>query len=796
MNKKYKKKLILLDAHAIIHRAYHALPDFSNSKGEPTGALYGIITMILKIAADFKPEYIVACYDLPGKTFRHEAYDQYKGSRKKSDDDLKTQLESSRKVMKAFNIPMYDEPGFEADDMLGTLVEQITHEKSFEDIEIIIASGDMDTLQLAHNDRVRVFTLKKGINDTVLYDEQAVMDRFGFGPALLPDYKGLRGDASDNIPGVPGIGEKTATTLITNFGTLESLYKKLKSKDGEKIFLDLGITPRFIGLLKEHEEGALFSKMLAVIRRDAPVVFEEPKNVWRESLDFSEIEKVMGEYEFRALWKRIKEIFGLEESGAVTPIEEVAPDELYETGIGLWLLNSEITEPKLDDILHHTHTKTFAEAKKKILADLKEKKLEKIYTEIELPLVPIIKEMSDYGILIDRDYFEKLSKDYHVELSKLEEKIYALAGMEFNIKSPKQLGEVLFDKMMLTAKGLKKTAGGARSTRESELEKLRDEHEIIPLILAYREIQKLLSTYIDTLPKMAGEDGRIRARFSQAGTTTGRFSSNDPNLQNIPIKSELGKNIRNGFIAPPGSVLAAFDYSQIELRCAAILADDKTLIEIFQKGKDVHTAVAAQVFGVSEENVDYEMRRRAKVINFGIIYGMGVNALKENLGSTRGEAQEFYNQYFENFPSIREYLDKTKAFALEHGYTETLLGRRRYFPALNSKVPFLRASAERMAINAPIQGTATADIIKIATRQVHERMKKEKLDDSVKLLLQIHDELIFEVKEEVVEKALPIIKEVMEGTLENSYLKYESPVPLVVNTETGDSWGTLEEFKI
>lgn len=790
---KTKKKLVLLDAHAIIHRAYHALPDFSNSQGEPTGALYGVVSMILRIVADMKPDYIAACYDLPGKTFRHEAYEEYKGGRAKTDDALVAQLQSSRELMEGFNIPIYDEPGFEADDMLGSIVYQLRKNK---DVEIIIASGDMDTLQLVDEDQVRVFTLRKGINDTVTYDEKAVVERFGFGSDLLPDYKGLRGDPSDNIPGIPGIGEKTATQLIATFGSLEDIYKTLKKKGGEQQFLDAGIKQRVINLLKDHQEDAEFSKTLAVIRHDAPITYTLPKESWEEGLDFAQLEELMGRYEFRTLWKRIKDMFGVEgDAGAAAEEEEkIDEKELYATGIALWLLNSELTDPSLDDMLQYTGKKTFKDARAYIMNELKEKKLEKVYEHIELPIIPIIKHMEEAGILIDKKYFEKLSKDYHTELDKLEKKIYELAGTEFNIKSPKQLSEVLFDQMGLPTKGLKKTAGGARSTRESELQKLAGEHEIIDLILSYRELQKLLSTYIDTLPKLIADDGRIHARFLQAGTTTGRFSSQDPNLQNIPIKSELGKNIRNGFVAPQGSVLAAFDYSQIELRCAAILAKDPSLTKIFQEGKDVHTAVAAQVFGVTEDKVDYEMRRRAKVINFGIIYGMGVNALRQNLDSTRAEAQDFYNQYFETFPAIRDYLEETKVFAHKNGYTETLFGRRRYFPALNSHLPFIRAAAERTAINAPIQGTATADIIKLATRMVHERMQAEGLDKDVKLILQIHDELMFEITEGAVDKAVPIIRDVMESVLENSYLKFESPVPLVVNAEVGPNWGELEGY--
>lgn len=785
------QKLVLLDAHAIIHRAYHALPDFSNSKGEPTGALYGVIAMILKIVQDLEPDYIVACYDLPGKTFRHEAYDDYKAGRKAVDDGLKTQLQSSRKVMEAFNIPMYDVPGFEADDMLGTIVEQVLDKenKIAGDVEIIIASGDMDTLQLVSGKKVQAYTLRKGINDTVLYDEKAVKDRFGFGPLLLPDYKGLRGDPSDNIPGIPGIGEKTGTQLITEFGTLEDLYKKLHGKDGEQKFLDKGIKQRIINLLKEHEEGALFSKTLAEIRRDAPIEFSLPEKTWRDGIDMEKIGAMCAEYEFRTLWNRIQKLFELGEEEREEREEEVVDEcEVEKIGIAVWLLNSDMTNPGLEDILQHVGERTFTKAKEKVLAEIKEKNLQDVYEHIELPLIPIIKKMEDRGVLLDVDYFTKLSKKYHIELDALEKSIYEHAGTEFNIKSPKQLGEILFDKMQLSAKGLKKTAGGARSTRESELEKLRDASPIIGEILEYRHFQKMLSTYIDNLPLMVDDEKRLHTNLVQTGTTTGRFSSQSPNLQNIPADDEFGKAIRGGFIAEDGFELVAIDYSQIELRVTAMLSQEPEFVRVFESGEDIHSAVAAKVFGIKESEVDKDQRRKAKVINFGIIYGMGVTALQQNLGSTRKEAQEFYNQYFEQFTGLRAYLESIKTFAHKNGYTETLFGRKRYFPALQSPVQFIRASAERMAVNAPIQGTATADIIKLALIHVDEMLKKEKLDKDVFPLLQVHDELLFEIKSEKVEEAVKKIVTTMEQVMENSFLKYKTTVPLKVSVGKGKTW--------
>jgi len=396
-----KNRLILLDAHAIIHRAYHALPDFSNSKGEPTGALYGISAMLMKIVADLKPDYIVACYDLPQKTFRHEAYEGYKGTRAKTDDNLIAQIISSRKIFEAFNIPMYDAAGFEADDILGTIVDQVKKEKM--NLDIVIASGDMDTLQLVDGKHVQVFTLKKGINDTVQYDEDAVKARFGFPPKLLPDYKGLRGDPSDNIIGIAGIGEKTATDLICNLGSIEDIYKKIKKDESAVLAI---VKPRILELLKNGEEEALFSKTLATIRRDAPIAFHTPEKNFKEAIDIPKIETLFRELEFRGLIARVSTLFGVSKSADDTsgsqqeaPVD-TNPDETKRLTLALWLLNSDMNNLGFDDVVHYAGAKTFAEGKEKILSDIKEKGLSYVYEDIELPILPIIEKMEK----VDRSF--------------------------------------------------------------------------------------------------------------------------------------------------------------------------------------------------------------------------------------------------------------------------------------------------------------------------------------------------------------------------------------------------------
>jgi len=792
--KQQKKKLVLLDAHAILHRAYHALPDFSSPTGEPTGALYGVVAMLIKIIEELKPDYVAACYDLPEPTYRHEAFDAYKAGRSKTDDSLIEQINRSRDIFEAFGITIYEHKGFEADDILGTIVEQTKGEK---DLEVIIASGDMDTLQLAEKKRVQVYTLRKGIRDTIMYDEKTVKERFGFGPLLIPDYKGLRGDPSDNIPGIVGIGEKTATTLITNFGGIESIYKKLSKS--EKAFEDAGLKPRIINLLKENEEEAEFSKMLATIRRDAPVTFKVPEKTWIEKLDVEVILKLFAELGFRTLGARVQKLFGTGDVEVASEnLEVVSKKELEETALALWLLESDTTNPTLDDILAYARAKgkegDFKTAQKLIFKELKEQKLEKIYEEIELPLQEVISAMQEYGILLDTAYLKKLSTKMHKELSSLEKKIHKIVGDEFNINSPKQLGEALYDTLGLKPKTQKKTATGQRSTRESELEKLRDQHEIIEHILRYRELQKLVSTYIDNLPKLVAKDARVHTTFLQAGTTTGRMASKDPNMQNIPVRTAEGRAIRRAFVAEKGYKLVAIDYSQIELRIAAFLSEDEKLMDIFKRGEDVHTGVAVRVFGVNAEDVTADMRRRAKVINFGILYGMGVNALRKNLGedTTRAEAQEFLNAYFNTFTRLAEYLEEVKTFARSNGYTETLFGRRRYFPGITSGAPFIRAQAERMAINAPIQGTE-GDVVRIAMVRVYEHLKKQGLLDDVRMLLQVHDELVFEIRETKLKDVLPHIVSDMEEVIPK---KDRHSVPIEVEAKVGDNWEEMEKQNI
>lgn len=807
------KTLLLLDSHAIIHRAYHAVPNLQNSKGVPTGALFGIINMLFGILERFKPDAIIACYDLPHPTYRHEVYEGYKGTRKESDTALVAQIISSRKIFEALCIPMFDKPGFEADDILGTIVERSV--KEFPEYRIIIASGDMDTMQLVSKNDVIVYTLRKGITDTVTYNEEAVNLKYGFGPLQLIDFKGLRGDASDNIIGVPGVGEKTATTIIQEFGNIETLYKYLEEiKVFSKVDVRLkkaGISERFFGILTEHKDDAIFSKALATIRRDAPIDLDfEQIKPWYECVNPKAFDDLIDEYELKSIRGKLDKVIQIQtghkpvkvvddiwhELVAISDGVESKPKKeklileplTEEEKIKVWLLRSYLNEPTekdAADLLSNSGQTLDNLLKKEGVLDLFEK--------VEKPIIYILKEMHERGIKIDLAYFKKLGKEYKDYLENLQKEIWELTGgEEFNIASPKQLGVVLYDKLDIV-KGsgarIKKTAGGARSTKESELEKLVDAHPVVPKILEFREYSKLLGTYIVPFPTLVDENDRLHPNYLQMGAVTGRIACENPSIQNIPIKTALGRAIRNGFVAKNGSILVTIDYAQVELRIAAILSKDKELIEIFTKGEDIHTGVAARMYKVETSEVTPDMRRHAKTINFGILYGMGVQALAKGLGVKQTEAQEFYLNYYSTFAGLSKYLQNCKFAAERNGYTTTLFGRRRYFPEIKSPISFIKAAAERMAINAPIQGT-NADMVKMAMVNIDAWIKKNKFEDRVAIVAQVHDELIFEMDnsdEKFVESSIAHIRGVMEGILDS--IGDDKVVPIETSVKKGLSWG-------
>jgi len=842
-----KEVLVLLDAHAILHRAFHALPAFSSPQGEPTGALYGFAAFLMKVFRELKPDYIAACYDLPEPTFRHAAYEKYKAQRAKLASDLASQIRRSYDLVKAFSIPVFEHPKFEADDMLGSIVHSVRDKKN---LEVIIASGDLDTLQLVAGSRVRVYTLRKGLQDAVLYDEEKVKERYGFGPKYLPDFKGLKGDPSDNIIGIPGIGEKTASELIQKFGSLEKIFKSLKRD--KKEFLKAGVKERTLKLLEEHEEEALFSKTLAEIRLDAPVKFSLEKADWRENYKKEKAELLLKELGFSSLLARLPvgaekikeekiekspsedlgaehELFWYLEDGrtyaasrqgkvfetAFHPVSRNvffdAKKFLHEFGnklafeihsdlkIKAWLARPNLQNPSLYQVFHNFLPKEPVLEKNLISAvrrlpplsdaldrEIREKKLERVWEEIELPLIRVLYLAERRGVLMDSEFLEKFSRDLAGKLAKLEGEIYKSAGLTFNINSPRQLAEVLFEKLKLSVPKARKTPSGARSTREEELLKLREAHPVVRDILKYRELFKLKSTYLDALPRLADEGGRVHTTFLQTGTQTGRLSSAEPNLQNIPIRSELGREVRKAFLASPGFSLVSFDYSQIELRIAAILSGDEKMSRTFRDGKDIHAVTAAEIFNVKESEVTPGMRRDAKVINFGILYGMGVNALAQSMEVPRERAEEFWREYFRDFSGVADWIEKIKKEVRRQGYVQTLFGRRRYLPEIYSSAEYIQKEAERMAVNAPIQGTA-ADIAKLAMIRAQKFIDENFVLDAYQLL-QIHDELLFEVKKERIKDFVPGVRKILEGI-------YEGEIVLTAEAKVGDNWAEMKKYE-
>lgn len=786
---KKNKRLVLLDSHAILHRAYHAIPDFATSKGEPTGALYGLITMLLKSIYDFSPDYIIAARDLPGPTFRDTMFAEYKGTRAETDEPLVEQLKKAPEILKAFGVPVYSAEGFEADDVIGTIAE-IAKKKG---IDVIIATGDADMFQLVDGEKVQVYHLRQGINDLVLYDDERVRERYGFGPELVTDYKGIRGDASDNIPGVPGVGEGSATKLIESLGSLEDIYAEIEKKGVEKVAKDVGVQKRYVQLVADNKDKALFSRELATIKRDTPIDFMVPEKEWNITDHLSAIDSACDTYEFRSIKERLHgklQNLTAADIAAEEPDEDVDPGEVKEVALMLWLVNSEMASPTVQEILDYAGTKKFSDAHAFIAKKLKETgRLEEVYEHIEKPLMPVIAKMNATGVCVDKKKLQSLAKEYSTELGKIAGRIFNHAGHEFNISSPKQLAVVLYDELKITPEKQKKTSTGQRTTKEEELAKIADQHPIIEDVLQFRELQKLLSTYVDKMIELISKEGRLHAEFLQSSTVTGRMGCQNPNLQNIPIRTEYGRRIRGAFNAPRGKCLIALDYSQIELRVAAGLSRDEKLISVFKQNGDIHTAVAANVFNVPPEAVDKEMRRRAKIINFGILYGMGANALRQNLGAsvTRDEAANYLHEYFAQYPDLNAWVEKTKRDAERLGYVETVFGRRRYLPGFKSSLPMLRSQAERFAVNAPIQGTQ-ADIIKLAMVKADTMIAEKEWGEKVKLILQVHDELVYEVDESIAHEVAREIKRVMEGVAPQTEL---AGVPIVAEAKKGKDWSDM-----
>lgn len=913
---KNKEKLAIIDGNALLHRAWHALPPLTTKDGKLINAAYGFNMILLKVFKELKPDYVAVAFDKKTPTFRHEMYEEYKATREKQPEELYDQLPIIKDILKAFNIPIYEKEKYEADDLIGTICEKKSVDNP--DTESIIVTGDLDALQLVDYN-TKVFTLKRGITDTVVYDDKAVKERYDLSPEQLIDYKALRGDPSDNIPGVPGIGEKTAINLLKEFGSLGKIYEILESDLPEAKL----ITDKIKNLLIEHKDKAFMSKELATILRDAPIDFNI-KDAKFGKFDREKIVKLFQELEFKTLLNKIPktekqgDLFGKENKGEndkskkkqinsgyklinlekdfkkflqelkkqksfaldtetddidafkadllgisfcwkdgrayyvvknkgwlkkLKPILEDLNIKKYghnikydlavleqegmdvrpisfDTMVASYLLNPGSRAHKLDDLVFSELGYEMMPIKEligkgknqismsevpveevaqyscedadytwrlvqKLKPKLKEKNQLKLFKEIEMPLIPVLEEMEKNGFKLDNKFISQLSKKISQKLNDLTKKIYKMAGQEFNINSPIQLKEILFEKLKIPTYGLGKTKTGF-STAASELEKMRGRHKIIDLIIDYRELAKLKNTYLDALPKLVNpKTGRVHTNFNQTITATGRLSSSNPNLQNIPMRTETGRQIRKAFIAEKGNKIISADYSQIELRVIASIANDRKMIEAFRRGEDIHTRTAAEIWNIEPKKVSYEMRRAAKAINFGVSYGMGVFGLVQSAGISRQEAQQFIDKYFDLHSGIKKYIENTKEKAHKEGFVETLFGRRRYLPEIESSLPQMQKAAERMAINMPIQGTA-ADIIKLAMIEIYKNLPK--ICPKCKIILQVHDELVFEVPEKDIEKAAEFIKEKMESI-------YKLKAPVIVDVEVGNNWGELEEFK-
>lgn len=909
------KTFYVLDGNALLHRAWHAVPPLATKDGLIVNAVYGFTNVVEKIRYGFKPDYLCVAWDLPGKTFRHEAVESYKATREKKAPELYAQIPMIQELLLSYHVPSYSAPGFEADDVIGTIAEIVKKQN----VDVVIVTGDMDALQLV-DDHVRVLSFVKGVSETKTYNEAAVVERIGLKPEQLIDYKALRGDTSDNIAGIAGIGEKGALELIQKFGTIDGIFDALKK--GE-------VPSKFVKKLEGKEKVAEESKMLVTIIRDVPINFHINETVY-QSPNLDSLLELFRKYEFRSLLRKYStamsepemkappiddmsgsdsvassrakrsEVEGSLHSSSNSSVEmtkkielvrdlaalEPALKKIKDTVIGI-LLGTQtpdlfgtthaafaisdgthtvcVMSPSkaLLDVLHKkisraekvivhdekflmhqlgyvglgdpTHHKVFdvmiaayllnagsrsydigtilkeelgiksaelpvsysTEKDYKKLAELAQhlpalekvlrKKLheteqEYVYDQIEMPLIPVLYRMEEKGIEVDVKALGTFSKELAKNITSLEKKIRDFAGEEVNVNSPSQLAHVLFETLQLSTKHIKKTKTGF-STAASELEKLMDEHEIVPLISEYRELAKLQSTYVEALPRQVAKDGRIHTTYNQTIAATGRLSSIDPNLQNIPIRTELGREIRKAFVAAKDCVLVSADYSQIELRLVAILANDRPFIDAFNHGADIHTRTAAEVWEIAEADVSKDQRRAAKAINFGIMYGMGPRSLSRSTGLSMTEAKTFIEKYFNIHNAVREYLDTLKKKAHEDGFVQTSFGRRRYFPEIESGIQMLVASAERMAQNMPIQGTQ-ADIVKMAMLSVDGWLKQSQLKANI--LLQVHDELVLEVVREDVDIVCKGLKEMMEGVA-----KFE--VPLIVEVKAGMNWGEMEE---
>jgi DNA polymerase-1 len=880
---KNTKKFLIVDGNSLAHRAFYALPLLTNRQGVFTNAVYGFTTMLLKILAKEKSDYLAVAFDKGKVTFRHAEYEEYKAQRKSTPVELRPQFSLIKEILTAMRISYYELENYEADDLIGTL----TAAAEAQGLEIWILSGDKDVLQLV-SPHTSAFLTKKGISHLDFYDLAEVKKKYGLNPKQLIDVKGLMGDPSDNIPGVPGVGKKTALKLIQEYNSLENLLDNIDRVSGKKLQENLML----------FREQALMSKRLATIDCDAPLEFDLASCIYRTP-DYSRLLALYKELEFNSLIKDVLEqmasqeqenksierspgeisfielrtpedlevflqdIFGqgplafeveldredylkgsmvslgLAASGAAAGMEvqnESAEKEILsllrpyledperkwifhdakktlaflqkkgvslanpvgDTLIGSYLLNpgsakqdlAEISLEHLNRVLLPQEQKAREAAERAhvilhlheyLWAKLKENEMLSLYQELEIPLVKVLSAMELTGVKLDQEQLNQMERELEVGIHRLTEEIYGLAGEKFNINSPKQLGVILFEKLGLPP--LKKTKTGF-STNAAVLEELAPQHEIVAKILEFRQLVKLKTTYIDGLKELVDPaTSRVHTTYNQTITATGRLSSTEPNLQNIPVRLEQGRLLRKAFIpSEEGVLIVSADYSQIELRVLAHMSGDKNLVDAFRKKQDIHARTAAEVFGVEIDQVTREMRRRAKAVNFGIVYGISDYGLARDLGISRKEAAQYIELYFSRYPGVKEYIQRVIQEGREKGYVTTLLKRRRYLPDLFSSNRNVRAFGERTAVNTPIQGSA-ADIIKLAMLRISDAFQK--YDLAAKMILQVHDELIFEVPEKELKLVVKLIRDAMENAL-------VLDVPLEVDLRAGPNWYQLE----
>ena len=907
--------LLLIDGHSLVYRAFFAMPALTNSRGEVTNAAYGFTSMLLKALGDHRPTHAVAAFDPPGRTFRHEQDDTYKAGRKPTPDDLIPQFPWCREIVSALGIPIIEVPTFEADDVIGTL--SIQGEKA--GLDVLIVTGDLDALQLV-TPHVRVFANRRGISDTIVYDVERVFERYGFSPPLVVDFKALRGDVSDNIPGVPGIGDKTAMSLIQEHGSLEDILAAVPSMKESKVKR----------LLTEHEDQARLSKRLATIDTAMDIHLDiegsrlgpHDEAVVRELFDRLEFRSLLGrlptydnqpgsaataaataangqgmldletvvaavdvelvDHMARAedMTERLREagriavrsvVHGSARRGELVGVALCAldsPDPAYYVPIGheggnapdavvdlvgrlladesivkegydlkqellAWAARGTrfagigfdcmlaaylcittrarvpsltvlahdlcgVTEQPEETLLGSGRTRRSAAAvpvdeaasyygtwvalvpavRTALEAQLSEGELRRLFDVLEMPLVPILAAMERTGIRVDCDELAQLSGELARRIAELEEQVAETAGYTFNPGSTQQLSAFLYDGLGLAAGRRTKTG---RSTDADSLEALRSEHPVVDVILEWRQLTKLKSTYVDALPLLCSQHGRVHTSFNQAVAATGRLSSADPNLQNVPVRTAWGQRIRHAFVADPGQVLVSADYSQIELRVLAHVTGEEELIASFMRGEDIHRRTAAEVYDVDPEQVTPDQRRIAKVVNFGVVYGLSDFGLARDTGMDQEAAKAFIERYFASFPKVTHYLDRTRMHAREWGWVETFMGRRRHLPDIRAANRQLRNAAERMAVNMPIQGAA-ADIMKLAMIRCDAALTAAGV--SSRLLLQVHDELVLETPDAEVDTVVDLVREAMGGAAELA-------VPLVVDVKVGQNWQAM-----